>query len=154
MLAGNLIMSVASKSLFSDFNYRLLSRIQNSIKYLWWNLFAEIVNCVNLLTISSKSSITDLWLEPKYASALITSATVWPVQNNTKTSWNTKSFSIHLSVLFLRFGFHRSSDLRLSGISPRDRRQISLLVINEFKRINLLVFPLKLNNKIWTTFDI
>ena len=46
-------------------------------------------------------------------------------------------------ILTLRLAFHHRSNPRLSGISLSDRRQISLLVMNKFKEINLIVFPLK-----------
>ena len=35
----------------------------------------------------------------------------------------------------------------------RDRRKISLLILSEFRRINLVLFPLKMSENLWFSDD-
>ena len=42
--------------------------IWNSVEDQWWNVFAEVVNGFQLLTIFAKISILKVWLGSEYAS--------------------------------------------------------------------------------------
>ena len=49
---------------------KIQRRIQNIVKYLRWNIFAEIVNSWKLLTILTKSSVLDNWKGSGYTSVI------------------------------------------------------------------------------------